>query len=120
MQRLGGALAEPNEPSLTLSCTSFNSMRSIDGLIGTIITAFIQRSTIAPLTRCIKIVSPLSQKQHTLDRGIRVKLSELKFPSELSNHLGLLRDAISHFKYFLMLKRFRSDLSDSVISPIAP
>ena len=39
----------------------------------------------------IKIVSPRSQHQHTLDWGIRVKLSELKFPSELSNHLGPLQ-----------------------------
>jgi hypothetical protein len=33
-----------------------------------------------------KIVSPLSQHQHTLEWGIRVSLSELKFLSELSNH----------------------------------
>ncbi len=45
------------------------------------------------LGRCIKIVSPLNQNQnqHTLEWGIRVKLSELKFPSELSNHLGSLQ-----------------------------
>ena len=43
------------------------------------------------LGRCIKIVSPLNQNQHTLEWGIRVKLSELKFHSELSNHLGSLQ-----------------------------